>query len=125
MEKTNMLKLKQKLVKGIVLGSAMLFLPITAQASEADFGAEILACFHPFGDFRSVNFGDPYRNNAYTAIDGTVSFKGIWTGNSYYMDFTILYREVYGNREFRVEPGVDTAPFPPDSDCRMRSWTEY
>lgn len=108
----------------LLVGTIGFVPPAQANLNEADLGVAILDCFHPVSRFRSVSLGNPYTRNGYQVIDGTVNFRGSWTNNLYYMDFSILIREVNGTEEFKVIPGTDTAPFPPDSDCRMRSWTE-
>ena len=92
---------------------------------EARVGAAILSCFHPTANFHHVKFQQAYeKSRGRTAIDGVIYFAGGFSGNSYRMKFTLVFREVDGIDEMRVVPGEDSAPFRPNPDCRLRSWTE-
>ncbi len=109
----------------VALTAGLLFVvSIPASADNADLGAELLRCFHPSGDFRGITIGDAYTDgNGYAAYDGKIEFAGGISGKRYYMRFIYRSRKVDGESEYKVEPGEDTAPFPPSPNCRYRSWT--
>lgn len=114
-----------KFLLALTVGISVVAAPLNVYADETETGAKILSCFHPVSKFSSADLGSPYSSDGYTVVDGIVNFLGYWSDNRYHMKFTILIREVNGSQEFRVVPGEDTAPFPPDEDCRIRSWTPF
>lgn len=108
-----------------------LFLPLLTSAAtvatriDDDVGASIVKCFHPTAAYESIDdmyFPTP-SNDSYDQVDGKVRFRGGFTGNPYYMKFTFYARLNNGKLQFRIEPGMDTAPFPPNPSCRFRDWT--
>jgi hypothetical protein len=112
-----------KFLLALGLGLSVVSTPMVVRADNTEVGAEILTCFHPMSRFSSAELGATYQDNGYTALNGVVNFLGVWTDNRYHMRFKLLTRVVDGAQEFRVIPGEDTAPFPPDEDCRFRSWS--
>ena len=107
-----------------LLSAVLLSLPSYADDGDEDeIASSILSCFHPSADYRGVEMGQMYsKPGGKQAVDGVLHFAGGFSGNRYTMNFTIVFREVDGEKEFKVVPGEDTAPFPPSQNCRFRAW---
>lgn len=101
-----------------------LLLPADALASKDDVGKVILDCFHPSGIFDGVRVTSPnWGSDGIMSVRGRIDFRGRLTDTPYFMNFVYYEREVGGQTEFRVLPGSDSAPFPPNPSCSLREWT--
>lgn len=94
-----------------------------ASADNADLGLAITKCFHPTADFVRGSLGEKHTDDGRTAQNGRVDFRGGITGKAYFMEFVMHHRTKDGDREIRVTPGTDTAPWPPNPNCSLRNWT--
>ncbi len=86
------------------------------------FGSAVVSCFHPSAAFIDIviDNGEP---DASEVVDARVRFRGAVSGLAYQMSFKMWGRESAGHTEVRIEPGADSAPFPPAPNCRFRTWT--
>lgn len=110
----------------ILIVLSMIFFPsmVRGEIDKDDLGVFITKCFHPTAVYQSIEiseFSNPTSSTP-TETTGKVRFKGGFTGNSYYMKFTIYARLNDGKRQLKVEPGVDSAIFPPNPKCQLRDW---
>lgn len=116
----------------VTLLSALLLTIFFASLSSAseidndDMGASIVKCFHPTAAYESIEMDNKnlhFSSSGDTIIfDGKVRFRGGFTGNPYYMKFSMEMRKAGNDMEVRIIPGVDTAPFPPSPNCSYRHW---
>jgi len=118
-------------MKRILVIVVMLFSVITLSQADTDtdrMGYEILKCFHPTGSYESITMesvpSDYSLKNKSIELNGKVRFRGGFSGNPYYMKFIFHLRYVNGQMEYRIEPTVDTAPFPPNPRCYLRGWND-
>lgn len=94
-----------------------------SHAAAADFGFDVLKCFHPTGTYTGSTLGDEYKDpDGRTARNGHIDFKGGITGTPYSMDYVLHSKTDNGDKFLRVTPGADTAPTKPAAGCYMRSW---
>lgn len=114
----------------VLMFCLVLFLPLPSYAAVINtdipvgedkdlVGSAITSCFHPTASYSSIDVPDSIP---YEGTTGTVRFRGGFTGNLYSMNFTIYTRHNNGQTQLRIEPGSDSAPFPPNPACRMRDW---
>lgn len=117
--------MKKQLLSLTLIG-ALTSLPALGGENMDDFGREILSCFHPLSEYRSIQLDWDNRSSpdarGISSVEGKVRFAGGFTENRYQMRFTLLIRTVRGETEMKVVPGSDSSPFPPGSNCYMRGW---
>jgi len=116
-------------MKRMLILAFVFFMTITSYASDDDrMGYEILRCFHPTGSYESITLeqvpSDYSLKNKSVELNGKVRFRGGFSGNPYYMKFIFHLRFVNNALEYRIEPTVDTAPFPPNPRCYLRGWND-